>query len=256
MALRAHAEVLAAADVNHQRRDVFEFVEPVGDFARIQRAPGEHGFDTGGIDDLGIGRGEPIAHAAIKRVRHRLVSTVDQGHGSRLRRSPNRREASGLPGETQRERREQRLDDRRRIVCKLLVGGAGQHQHAGIADRNHIRGARNICEETDFADQFAGTEFGDRFDMAGPAHRQRTVQHHEQCVGRPPLRHQHLPAHEILTHHRAKGLQPLFGAKRPEQREVLRWTSPRKYRVRFIHGRPGSLTRRNVNPGQPARRAV
>ena len=108
--------VFATAEINHQRRDLFDLVEPVGDFGRIQRPAGKHGFETGGIDDLGIGRGEPIAHAAIKRVRNRLVSTLDQGHGSRLRRSANRREARRLPGETQRERREQRLDDGRRVL--------------------------------------------------------------------------------------------------------------------------------------------
>src|ERR1039458_2581563 len=62
----------AAAEVNHQRRGVFEFVEPICDFGCIQRAPGKHSVDAGGIDDLGISRTEPIAHSAIKSVRYRL----------------------------------------------------------------------------------------------------------------------------------------------------------------------------------------
>ena len=56
----------ATAEVNYQWRGLFQFVEPVSDFGRIQRAPGKHGVDAGGIDDLGIGRGEPLTHSAIK----------------------------------------------------------------------------------------------------------------------------------------------------------------------------------------------
>src|SRR5229473_6029503 len=56
----------ATAEVNHQRRGVFEFVEPVSDLRCIQRAPGKRCSDAGGIDDLGIGRGEPITYSAIK----------------------------------------------------------------------------------------------------------------------------------------------------------------------------------------------
>jgi hypothetical protein len=43
-----------------------------------------------------------------------------------------------------------------------------------------IGGARDICEESDFADQFTGAELGDWFEIAGSAHSERTVQHHEQ----------------------------------------------------------------------------
>src|SRR5258708_26986008 len=43
----------ATAEVNHQRCGVFELVEPVGDLGCVQRAPGKHGIDAGGIDNLG-----------------------------------------------------------------------------------------------------------------------------------------------------------------------------------------------------------
>ena len=177
----------AAAEIDHQRCGMFELVEPVGDFGRIQRAPGKHGVEAGGIDDLGTGRGQPIAHAAIKRLRQRLESALDQRHRSCLRRRAQRGEARGLPGEALRQRREQRLDDGRGVLGELLVGGARQHQHAGVADRNHIGGARDIGEEADFAHQFAGAEFGDRFGIAGLAHRERAMQHHEQGVRRARL---------------------------------------------------------------------
>src|ERR1700716_421033 len=68
---------LATAEINHQRRGVFEFVEPVSDFGCIQRAPRKHCVDAGGIDDLGIGRGEPITHSAIKSAWQRFASAVD-----------------------------------------------------------------------------------------------------------------------------------------------------------------------------------
>ena len=97
-----------------------------------------------------------------------------------------------------------------RLLRKLLIGRARQHQHAGVADRDHIGGARHIGEEADLADQFAGAQFGDRREIAGPAHRERAMQHHEQGVRRLALRHQHLPAHEILADHGVKRLQPLF----------------------------------------------
>ena len=51
MALRP-CQGFAAAEVNHQRRGVFEFVAPIGDFGCIQRAPRKHCVDAGGIDDL------------------------------------------------------------------------------------------------------------------------------------------------------------------------------------------------------------
>jgi len=106
------------------------------------------------------------------------------------------------------------------LLRELPVGLARQHQHAGIADRNHVGGARDIGEEADFADDFAGTKHGDRRGRAGPAHRERTMQHHEQRVRRIALRDQHLPAHQILPNHGAKDLQPLLGIKRPEQRKI------------------------------------
>ena len=228
---------LAAAEIDHQRCGVLEFVKPVGDLGRIQAAAGKHGVEAGGIDDLGVDRGEPFTHAAIKSTRNRFAAGVDQGHGSCLRRCANRREARGLLGESPRQRREHRLDDRRGFLRQDLVGRARQHQNAGVADRNHIGCARDICEETDFADQFAGAEFGDRGGIPGSAHGQRAMQHHEQRIRGIPLRHEHLPAHEILADHCAKRLQPLFGAERPEQREVLRPVPPPKCRARSTHWR-------------------
>src|ERR1700730_10803223 len=67
----------ATAKVNHQRRGVFEFVEPVSDFGCIQSAPRKHCVEAGGIDDLDIGRGEPITHSTIKGAWKRLPPALD-----------------------------------------------------------------------------------------------------------------------------------------------------------------------------------
>src|SRR6478609_3111401 len=55
---------LAAAEIDHQGRGLFELVEPVGDLGRIQAAAGKHGVEAGGIDDLGVDAGKPFTHAA------------------------------------------------------------------------------------------------------------------------------------------------------------------------------------------------
>ena len=121
------------------------------------------------------------------------------------------------------------------IRRKALVGGSRQHQHAGVADRDHIGGARNIGEEADFADQFAGAEFGERQGIPGPVHRERAMQHHKQRVRRIALRDQHFAAHEIPPNHRAEGLRALFGTERSKQREVLGSVSPAKRRIWSVH---------------------
>ena len=59
---------LAVAEIDHQRRGLFEFVEPVGDFGSIQRAPGKHGVEAGGIDDLRR-RSRPAPRASGDRTR-------------------------------------------------------------------------------------------------------------------------------------------------------------------------------------------
>src|SRR5690242_13608851 len=75
---------LAAAKIADQRRGVFKLVEPFRDFVRIERAAGKHRLNAGGVDDLGIGRGEPLAYPALERAWQRLHSAVDQRHGARL----------------------------------------------------------------------------------------------------------------------------------------------------------------------------
>ena len=137
--------------------------------------------------------------------------------------------------EAQRQRREQRFRDRRGILRQALAGGSRQYQHAGVADRDHIGGARNIGEEADFADQFAGPEFGERQRIAAPVHGERPVQHHKQGIRRIALRDQHFLAHEIPANHRAKGLRAQFGTERSKQREVLGSVSPAKRRIWSVH---------------------
>ena len=167
------------AEVNHQRRDLFDLVEPISDLGCIQRPSGKHCVDTGGIDDLGTGRGKPIKQRAIISDWRRLASALDERHRPCLWRGANRGETRRLLGQPPRERREQGLDDGRGVLRKFLVSCARQHEHAGVSDRNHVGGARDICEKADFADQFAGTEFGDRCRMVGSTYSKRTVQHHE-----------------------------------------------------------------------------
>ena len=55
-----------AAASQFQRRYLFELVEPIGYFGGIQRPPGKHRTDTGGIDDLRVDPAERIAHASIE----------------------------------------------------------------------------------------------------------------------------------------------------------------------------------------------
>ena len=181
-----------------------------------------------------------MTHAAIEVIRSRLVSALDQRHRPRLRRSADRGKARRLPGEAQRQRREHRLDDGRGVLGQLAIGGAGQHQNAGVADRDHIGGARDIGEEADFTHQFAGAKLGDRRGIVRFADRERAMQHHEQGIRGIALRHQHLPAHQILTHHRSKSLSPLFGTERSEQREVLGRVSPANVEFSPSIGAPGS----------------
>ena len=161
---------------------MFEPVEPVRDFGCIQRTPREHGVEAGRIDDLGIGCGEPFTNSAIERVRRGLAPAVDQRHGARLWRGADRREARGLLGEPPRQRREQRLDDGGGFLDELLIGRTRQCQHAGVADGDHISGARHVGEEADLAYQFAGPKLGDRLEIAGLAHRKRTMQHQEKRI--------------------------------------------------------------------------
>ena len=226
---------VATAEIDHQRRGVFEPVEPFGDVVRIERAAGKHRLQAGGIDDLGIDRGEPLAHPAIESARQRLHAAVDQRHGARLRRGGERRDARGLLGEPPRQRGQQRLDDGGGFLDQLLVGRARQCQHAGVADGDHVSRARDIGEEADLAHQFAGPKLGDRLAIAGLAHRERTMQHQEKRIRRPALRDQHLPAHQILADQGVENLQPLFGTERSKQREVLQGGAPRKYRTRSTH---------------------
>src|SRR6266581_7768535 len=87
------------AEVNHQRRYVFERVEPVGDFGCIECAPGKYCVDAGGIDDLGVDRSQPLTNSALEIAWQGFVSTVDQRHGSCLWRRARRREARRLLGE-------------------------------------------------------------------------------------------------------------------------------------------------------------
>ena len=226
---------VAAAEINHQRRGVFELVEPFGDVVCIERAPGKHRLEAGGVDNLGIDRGKPLAHPAIESARQRLQSAVDQRHRSRLRRGGEWRDARGLLGEPPRQRSQQRLDDGGGFLDQLLVGRTRQCQHAGVADGDHISRARDIGEEADLAHQLAGPELGDRLEIAGLAHRERTMQHQEKRIRGPALRDQHLPAHQILADHGVERLQPLFGTERSKQRELLQRGAPRKYRARSTH---------------------
>ena len=241
---------VAAAEINHQRRGVFELVEPFGDFVCIERAAGKHRLEAGGVDNLGIDRGEPLAYPAIESARQRLQAAVDQRHGARLRRGGEWRDARGLLGEPPRQRSQQRLDDGGGFLDQLLVGRARQCQHAGVADGDHIGRARDIGEEADLAHQFAGPKLGDRFAIAGLAYRQRTMQHQEKRIRRPALRDQHLPAHQILADHGVERLQPLFGTERSKQREFLQSGAPRKYRTRSTHWRyPVEFSGPTLAPG-------
>ena len=226
---------VAAAEIDHQRRGVFEPVEPFGDFVRIERAAGKHRLQAVGVDNLGFGRGEPLAHPAIEGGRQRLHAAVDQRHGARLRRRGERRDARGLLGEPPRQRRQQRLDDGGGFFDQLLIGRTRQCQHAGVADRDHVSRARAVGEKADLADQFAGPQLGDRLAIAGLAHRERAMQHQENRIRRPALRDQHLPAHQILANHGVERLEPLFGTERSKQRELLQGGAPRKYRTRSTH---------------------
>ena len=226
---------VAAAEIDHQRRGVFELVEPFGDFVGIERAAGEHRLQTGGVDDLGAGRGEPIAHPAIESARQRLHAAVDQRHGACLRRRGKRRDARGLLGEPTRQRSQQRLDDGGGFLDQLLIGRTRQCQHAGVADRDHVSRARAVGEEADLADQFAGPKLGDRFAVAGLAHRERAMQHQEKRIRRTALCDKQLPAHQILADQGVENLQPLFGTERSKQRELLQSGVPRKYRTRSTH---------------------
>ena len=58
--------IFAAAEIDHQRCDLLDLVEPVGDLGRIQRPAGKHGLEPGGIDDLGTGS-RPAHHACGDR---------------------------------------------------------------------------------------------------------------------------------------------------------------------------------------------
>ena len=234
----------AAPHVDHQRRHMFEIVEPFGDFGRVEFAPRKHRAQARQIDDLGAGRRQPFAHPGFERRRQRLGSAIDQRHRSRPRRRPDRDQPRGFLGEAPRQCRHQRLDDGGRFLGELLVGGARQHQHAGIANGNDIGRARDICKEADLADQFAGAKLGERLEFAGPAHRERAMQHHEQCVRGAALRDQHFPAHEILTDHGVKGLEPLLRTQRSQQREIFQHVSPPKCRARSTHGGTQSIIRR------------
>jgi hypothetical protein len=172
--------------------------------------------------------------ASPSRIR-RLQSAVDQRYRSRLRRGGEWRDARGLLGEPPRQRCEQRLDDGGGFLDQLLIGRTRQGQHAGVADGDDVGGARHIGEEADLAHQFAGPKLGDRLEIAGLAHRERTMQHQEKRIRGPALRDQHLAAHQVLANQGVENLQPLFGTERSKQREVLQGGAPRKYRARSTH---------------------
>ena len=226
---------LVAAEIDHERRGVFELVEPFCNFMRIERASRKHRLQAGGVDDLGMGRGQPLAHPSIEGRGQRLDPATDQRHRPRLRRGAERSDTRGLPGEALRQRGEQCLDDRRRLGDELLIGCPCKCQHAGIANGDHVGGARHVGEEADLADQLAGAKLGDRLVKACLAHRERAMQHEEKRIRRPSLRDQHLPAHQILADHGVERLQALFGTERPEQREVFQRRAPGKDRARPTH---------------------
>ena len=184
MALRAQSRGVTTAEIDHQRCGIFELVEPLRDFVRIQRTAGKRCPEAGGIDDLGTDRQQvPSTHPAIKSARQRLQvrrrsappSAPSATHETaRCARSPWR---SGAPSAAS------SASTMAGASCdKLLVGGARQHEHAGVANGDHVGGARDVGEEADLADQFAGAKFGDRFEITGLAYRERAMQHQEQRV--------------------------------------------------------------------------
>ena len=134
----------------------------------------------GPCSEIFIDRGEPITDSALEIAWQGFISTVDQRHRSCLWRRARRREARRLLGESPRHRRQQRLDQSGGFLRQFLVGAARQHQHAGVADSDHIGGTRDIGEKPDLAHHFAGAELGDRLQIARSAHSQRAMQHHEQ----------------------------------------------------------------------------
>ena len=227
----------AAGEIGDQRRDVFELVQPSRDFGCVQRAAGQCRLQPREIDDLGTAGYERTPQSRLEIRRQRLEPGRYQRHRPGLGRCTKRRKAGGLAGKAPRKGCEQRLDDRRRLLRQRLVGGARQRQYAGVADRDHVGGARDVGEEADLADQFAGPKLGDRFRMIFPVHGERTVQHQEQGVRGRALLDQQLPAHQILAGHGTERLQPLFRTQRFEQREVFRHARLRECRARRVHGR-------------------
>jgi hypothetical protein len=98
---------VATAEINHQRRGLLEFVEPIGDFGGIQCPPRKRRLDTRRIDDLGVGPGEGFAHAPIEAGWNGLEAAIDQRHRPCHRRGSDGRQALGSLGKAQRQRREQ-----------------------------------------------------------------------------------------------------------------------------------------------------
>ena len=73
---------IAIAEIDHQPCSLFELVEPIGDFGGIQRSARKCLLDADGVDDLGLGGGQRLAHALIEDRWNRLASAVDQRHRS------------------------------------------------------------------------------------------------------------------------------------------------------------------------------
>ena len=120
----------AATEIDHQRRHMFELVEPLGDFGRVEFALRKHGAQACKVDDLGAGRGQPLAHSGIERRRQRLGSAVDQRHRSCPRRRAKRDQARGFLGEAPRQRRQQRFDDGARRAGRLPASTGSTNRSA------------------------------------------------------------------------------------------------------------------------------